>query len=180
MRGLASDPTFQSELAAARVRLLDDLRVELESQSGTTGEVTVHAEAETRYTGQTYTLPIHLGADDVTELPQRFHVAHEQAYGYRSAHDVEVVALRGTARRPPLLALHRARWHRVDGPSARPMIFDGVVHEVPLIERADVDERSIRGPAAVVQSDTTTVVPPGAVVRRLGEDLLEMNLENLQ
>src|SRR5262249_61226604 len=55
------------------------------------GELPARGEADLRYRGQSFELSVELGPD----LPERFHRAHEQRYGYadRGA-EIELVAVR--------------------------------------------------------------------------------------
>ncbi len=60
-------------------------------------ELPLDGEADIRYAGQSFELTVALGPG----LPQRFHEAHEQRYGYSDrARGLELVAVRTAATRP--------------------------------------------------------------------------------
>ncbi len=116
--------------------------------------------ADVRYVGQSHELSV--VADP--RLVERFHVAHEQAYGYCDrARPVEVVNLRLAAidpsPRPSPLPPRKARKAR-KGPGRLP--------------RADL-EGAILGPVVLTETTATTVVPSGwrATVLADGALLLE-------
>jgi N-methylhydantoinase A len=79
------------------------------------GELPREGEADLRYRGQSFELTIPLGAD----LAERFHLAHEERYGYADpARELELVAVRTAEVRPgPQFELPPAPPLRVEGPS---------------------------------------------------------------
>jgi N-methylhydantoinase A len=79
------------------------------------GELPADGEADLRYRGQSFELTIALGPD----LPERFHRAHEDRYGYADrSRPIELVAIRRAEVRPaPKLRLPRADPLHVTGPA---------------------------------------------------------------
>ena len=79
------------------------------------GELPAEGEADLRYRGQSFELTVPLGAD----LAGRFHVAHEERYGYADRERaVELVAVRTADVRPgPELDLPPGEPLRVEGPA---------------------------------------------------------------
>lgn len=128
-----------------------------------------------RYVGQDYHLSIPssagpIGADDVTALVERFHEAHEQAYGYRSAGaPVEIVNYRVTATSlTPKPAFRHSRSTRTDASSAivteRKVFFEeaGGFVTCPIYDRRQLGSgHRFSGPAVITQMDSTVVILPG-------------------
>ncbi|MDQ3779460.1 MAG: hydantoinase/oxoprolinase family protein [Chloroflexota bacterium] len=130
--------------------------------------------ADLRYVGQNYELSIDLpehdlGTDDLETVLTRFHVAHDQAYGYAAPDEpVQAVTLRLEATGiVPTPELRRPRAESVD---AAPLVATrriwlpeaGGWSEVPVIDRwrLPVGSRT-DGPAVIEQMDATTLVLPG-------------------
>jgi N-methylhydantoinase A len=117
--------------------------------------------ADLRYRGQAFELTV--DGDDVGELRERFHAAHERRYGYRMDDEpVEVVNVRMTAtaagEKPELVerpAPGRSR------PLRRRASFDGGWAEPPVFDRRALGAGSeVEGPAIVAFPDSTCVVRP--------------------
>ncbi|MEM6731806.1 MAG: hydantoinase B/oxoprolinase family protein, partial [Myxococcota bacterium] len=110
-----------------------------------TGEAKIRVFVDTRFQGQTFTLPVEIGEDDLdpelrTTLRDRFLALHEDRYGYvLDATPIEVVALRTFAQRSDVSTEHSA---------------------------ADTDELQ-PGPRAVSTYGATLWVPEGWVATRL-------------
>jgi N-methylhydantoinase A len=128
-----------------------------------------------RYQGQNYELNVSLDSEeltggDLTHLAQRFHLLHEQNYGYSSREEpVQMVTFCLEALgRVPKVAL---KAYPKDGPDSRHALAD--TRQVFLEEKKDwvdcpVYRRDllrhgniITGPAIVEQMDSTTLVLPG-------------------
>jgi N-methylhydantoinase A/oxoprolinase/acetone carboxylase beta subunit len=79
------------------------------------GELPDDGEADLRYRGQSFELPVPLGPD----LAERFHRLHEERYGYADrARELELVAIRTTEVRPgPPLELPASRPEQAVGPA---------------------------------------------------------------
>ena len=103
-------------------------------------------------------------------LADRFHAAHEKAYGFRVDDEpVELVNLRSTA----VGKIRRPGMKRIDGTggtvrdavkSTRPVYFDPTVGYVDttVYDRSKLPPEShFEGPAIIEEVDSTTVVLPG-------------------
>lgn len=137
--------------------------------------------AECRYVGQGFELradipAARLGADNVQAVIDNFFNAHKQVYGHAFADQmVEVVTLRviGTAEVDSLKLPDLPKGGRVDPDDAklyvRDTIFDdGAPTPTPRYQRAKLlDGDIVRGPALVVQHNSTTLLPPGYTARVL-------------
>ena len=135
--------------------------------------------ADMRYAGQGYELRVAIddGVVDgalIAAALARFHAAHRAEYGHAFPEAVvEIVNLRvtgiGARTKPARPAPPRgsdvaaATLHRtmvVFGDGVRP-----VVHDTQVLSRAALPiDTPIPGPAIVVQTDTTTIVPPDATL----------------
>ncbi len=119
-----------------------------------------------RYAGQSYELTTPF-AGSLANTLQRFHTLHEQRFGHsHPEQSVQVVALRVKALlQPPQPELPSSP---LDGPSAdhaclgsRPMIFAGGKQQANIYDRAQLRHGNrISGPALLVQSDSTFLLPP--------------------
>src|SRR5262249_40687685 len=98
--------------------------------------------------------------DEPQALRERFHRAHEQAYGYSDPEvEVELVTLRATATVPgpdidPTAAGEATR-------TTRQAIFDGEPHEATVLRGEPPPRTKLEGPAIVELPEATLAVPPG-------------------
>ena len=129
-----------------------------------------------RYAGQGYELRVLFGdgpidEDELRRTLGRFHVQHQTEYGH-AFHDsvIEVVNVRlvGAAVRPKLEGRPGARAETAPPTYYAPVVFtagqDAI--ETPFLFRDALTQGvSIPGPAVVLQTDSTTVVPPGCSLR---------------
>ena len=112
--------------------------------------------ADLRYAGQSYELTVPWTTPD-------FHAAHHKLYGYSSPErPVEVVTLRVKA----TIAVEKPRLRSVGLVAARPpserrVRVDARWRHIPVLERAHVQDRTVRGPALIVDYGSTTLVPTG-------------------
>ena len=105
-----------------------------------------HRTAEVRYSGQSHELAVEADA----RLIERFHAAHETAYGYSDrARDVEVVNLRVAAIHPS------PRPHTLPPPESRPAL------RAPVRIPRHAIEGALLGPTVITETTSTTVVPAG-------------------
>ena len=131
-----------------------------------------------RYVGQGYELRVPIGDGPVdaamlARLWQDFHAAHAREYGHAFADSpIELVNVRlvGTATLPKLEALSAPEGGSLDAALVRtkPSIFrtDAGLQtfETPVYRRDRLPvSKPFDGPAILLQTDSTTVVPPGAV-----------------
>ena len=147
------------------------------SSEGFPGErVRLIWQADMRYHGQQYELPVSLPAGrltprDVAELEQRFHGEHQRTFGYRSEEQVQMVNLRLIARGipeeprvperliPDPLPIATVPRRAYFGPSSGWL-------ETPVISREELSTEGAEGPLIVEEYDATTVVPPCCTARR--------------
>lgn len=186
---------FQASTALDLARMAEDfaaMEAEIAARfaaDGIPAEATRAARAaDMRYAGQGYELRVAMddGAVDaamVAAALARFHAAHRTEYGHAFPDAaVEIVNLRVTAigERPKPAKPAPGTGGSLAAATLRtaPVVFsvDGMPErlETPVLarERLPIDE-PIPGPAIVVQTDTTTVVPPGcSVVADRGGNLI--------
>jgi len=128
-----------------------------------------------RYAGQNFELTIPLMGEEFTlqvveQLKEAFSREHEGTFGYRSNEHVWLVNLRLVARglslepRMPPSILTRER--QLGGQGRRQAYFgsqNGWL-DTPVLSRDALKGNSHGGPIIVEEYNSTTVVPPGAVV----------------
>ena len=143
-------------------------------------EVTFSRAGDLRYVGQGYELRVPLPDGEITEetLPQAwkaFHAAHAAEYGRAfEASPIEIVNVRvsGVGRVPKLRAMKAPKGGSLEKAKARvsPCLFrvGGKLEsfDTPFYRRSDLPlEETFPGPAVILQTDSTTLVPPGATAR---------------
>lgn len=159
----------------------DDLAERVRTDVSDPEAAHIERDADCRYVGQSFELTIPVNDPiDPAALEDRFHEAHETAYGYRMDDAIELVTLRtsATIEREPTTPVYAG-----EGDSqkdTRTAIFGDDRHETPVYEReALTAESAIDGPAILEGDESTVVVPPswsgtiasdGAVVLERGED----------
>jgi len=144
---------------------LDDLAEEVCEGVSAPDAARLSFGADLRYAGQSFELTVGVGRPfDPATVRERFHDAHEAAYGYRMDDPVELVTLRASAavERPPIDASYEGRGDARAG--SREAHFgekglEGVETPVYARERLPVGER-IDGPAICEGAESTVVVPP--------------------
>ncbi|BBK42085.1 methylhydantoinase [Allostella vacuolata] len=143
--------------------------------------------ADLRYLGENSELTLPLRADGPARdvLRVDFDAVHETTYGYHSADEVvEIVNLRVVARGlssgprvPDGLSVSAALGSRA--PEGRRAVHFGPDHgtlEAEVVGRRAIGAAWEPGPLLIEEYDSTTVVPPGARVRRILWDVLEIEL----
>jgi N-methylhydantoinase A len=153
--------------------LRDDLelrgRKELEAERFSLEDLTRQTFLEMRYAGQSYELSVPVESLAPDEFVPRFHAAHHARYGHSDpTRAVEIVTLRVKLVLPsPLMGSVKGEMgkgkQRVASPALikREIWFDGKPARTAMYERAQLAPGdSFRGPALVVQMDSTTAVPP--------------------
>jgi N-methylhydantoinase A len=145
-------------------------RADLQLEGFSVEQIYCERFLDMRYLGQSYELTIAL-EEHVDEATTRFHIAHEQRFGYSDTRRaVQIVSVRlrayGRTERPSLT--HQPEQERSNAVVAsQSQIYfagtDGVKeYTVPLYQREQLLNGIVfAGPALVIQYDTTTVVPPG-------------------
>jgi N-methylhydantoinase A len=128
-----------------------------------------------RYAGQGYELRVPFGDgpiddDELRRTLQRFHVQHQTEYGHAFPDSViEVVNIRlvGVAVRPKLSAKPAKPTEVLPPTYYAPVVFAAMQDaiETPFLFRDALAQGvPIPGPAVVLQTDSTTVVPPGCTL----------------
>ena len=147
-------------------------------------------QADMRYRGENTNLTVDAAAarDDPRLLADVFGEEHERTYGYRSDDEiVEIVNLRLIARGlssetrvPDTLSVAESSEATGGGgqPRRRDVYYGPAAGrlETRVIDRDAVDEAWIDGPVIVEEYDSTTVVPPGCRIRRIGWDTLTIDV----
>ncbi|APX97274.1 hydantoinase/oxoprolinase family protein [Natronorubrum daqingense] len=143
----------------------DDLVADVLADASDRDAAEVERAADCRYAGQSFELTVPVDESfEAATVAERFHEAHEQAYGYAMDESLEVVTLRATATVPGTEPTVR---HEGTGDArlgSRDAHFPGTGVEPRETTVYDRDRlasgASISGPAILEQAESTTVVPP--------------------
>ena len=131
-------------------------------------------EADLRYFRQGYEFPLEvepsaLANGGVAALSERFGRSHEQLYGFRLEHPVELVNLRAVGA-ASVVKVELPRFERGDSDPGAAVTGDARVYfggdflSAPVFARDRLRAgHEVRGPAIVTQRDSTTVIHPGHV-----------------
>ena len=131
-------------------------------------------EADLRYFRQGYEFPLEvepsaLANGGVAALVERFGRSHEQMYGFRLEHPVELVNLRAVGA-ASVVKVEFPRFERGDSDPGAAVTGDARVYfggdflSAPVFARDRLRAgHEVRGPAIVTQRDSTTVIHPGHV-----------------
>jgi N-methylhydantoinase A/oxoprolinase/acetone carboxylase beta subunit len=167
--GIATEFMVQGSVDAARVRAdlarLDaEVRMQLADDGVAAADVAVERAADLRYVGQGYELRVPVDPDRLDAVWDAFHARHRREYGHDfPGNPIELVAVRvtgiGRTAAPPEPALGPAGDATV---GERDVVFGGERRRAAVVERSRLAPGAVvEGPAIVVQTDTTLVVPPG-------------------
>jgi len=168
---------YLGEVATLDLAAVDGAYAELERQAAgeLTGSTCVR-QADLRYRRQAFELTV--PADDLGELAEQFHAAHEQRYGYRmDGETVQIVNIRVTATvsvaAPPLPPPRVATGARRGRRQAYVAGGRSDVLVVPRDALGVADE--VVGPAIVEYPESTCLVPSGwaGAVDKVGTLVLE-------
>lgn len=175
---LPLNDTEPDQLADLYTPLEEKGRRELEEEGFSPAEIIITRQADLRYRGQSYTLTLpvpagQLAAEDLAILRRSFHLLHRQEYGFcREEAPLEVVNLRlvalGSLPRPPVSPPGKKKGSRAapEPLEERPVYFGDRFLPTLVYHRNDLEpDMSLKGPAVIEQSDTTTLVWPGTSVR---------------
>ena len=149
-------------------RLKDRVCREMKVDDATRAEMLFETILELRYVGQEYSLPVPLpGTEADDEFKASFHSRYLERYGHSNPEaPIEMVAIRLTGivefDRGP--GGSRAGGNGESVEVREEVVFDGQAVEVPVVSRNQLAGRLV-GPAIVMESSTTTVVPPGWELR---------------
>jgi N-methylhydantoinase A len=149
-------------------------------------ERTVSCQADLRYVGQSFDLPLPFAQQDGARLAEAFHTAHELRYGFAARDEaIEIAGVRaiargggtnGSARRatPARAALGKAATAS-DARSRDVWDRDRFVSARIVARNSLAPGSRVVGPAIVEQYDTTTWIPTGwhGDIEPLGNLLLE-------
>jgi N-methylhydantoinase A len=147
-----------------------------------TDRIQMRRSAGMRFLGQSWELNVDLAPDDKTidGLISAFGEVHERRFGHRSGTNVEIVNFRVTAvgivDKPGLHKLPEAKPRADAYLRPREVYFGGEFVTAPVIQRDRlVLNETVKGPAVIEESGSTTVLPPGwkAIVLGHGELMLE-------
>jgi len=167
-------------LAPDFCELEEQARAELATEGYTGADVVVDLAIDARYEGQSYELEVPVTPD----WTDKFHVAHEQRFGFmREDAVVEAVTLRATARasvtRPRPTSLEPAATAATSEGETR-VFIDRDWHDVPLYQRDSLRAgHVVVGPAVIAEYSATTWVPSdwNVDVCESGDLLLRPNTE---
>ena len=133
-----------------------------------------------RYLGQEYTISVQVSGESFsrTEIEEQFNDIYKRLYGHHSPEDViEVVNYRMTVLVPvsKTTARERKSGRQVQILEKLPGYFDGKKYEMNVYARECLSEGAeICGPAIVAELTSTTVVPPGWLLKADAADNMIM------
>ncbi|QEP43117.1 hydantoinase/oxoprolinase family protein [Ectothiorhodospiraceae bacterium BW-2] len=109
------------------------------------------------YHGQAFSLTLSWQAgESLQTLQQRFHAAHQQRYGHTLAAEIELVTLRVKISEPdPIYP-----WQGESEPLALDLSSLHATSPYPLYERHQLQNRTLSGPALIVDAVSTTWLAP--------------------
>ncbi len=141
---------------------LEELTAEVLADVADSADATVETVADLRYEGQSFELPVPIDDDfDAAALRERFHAAHERAYGYSIDEAIELVNLRATARVERGIAETAYDAAGEARLGTRESYFGGDAYETAIYDRRSLPPgATVSGPAVLEQKESTTVVPP--------------------
>ncbi|EMA33357.1 hydantoinase/oxoprolinase family protein [Halobiforma nitratireducens] len=150
----------------------DDLVAAVLGDASDPDRARVERAADCRYAGQSFELTVGIDeAFDAEAVAERFHDAHERAYGYAMDEGIEIVNLRATAtvpgREPTVRheggggdadtdAVVGTREAYFPVPDAASDPWETTVYDRDRLESGT----TVSGPAILEQAESTTVVPP--------------------
>jgi N-methylhydantoinase A len=166
---IATEFMVQGAVDAERVRtdlarLETSVREQLREDGVAPADVSVERAADLRYVGQGYELRVPVDPDRLDAVWDAFHARHRREYGHDfPGNPIELVAVRATGigrtPAPPEPAAGTGGDARV---GERDVVFGGERVRAAVVERARLAPGAVvDGPAIVVQTDTTLVLPPG-------------------
>jgi N-methylhydantoinase A len=161
-------------------------RAQISAEGESASDVTVRCEIDMRYFGQAFEVPMQVGVADfrsgkgVAALTAAFDAEHRRLFTFNMEAEHELVNLRAIALGKEL-ELPAAEIERGDGDPRRAKTRDhelwigggakpAVIYDRPKLRAGD----RIKGPAIVIEMDSTTLIHPGfdAEVDRFGNILI--------
>ena len=173
------------ELIALLEEMAAQTRAELVADGVAEADLTSLFEIDLRYEGQAFEVPMTidiatLRADGIAGLTRRFDAEHARLFTFNMESPHEIVNLRATAL-GAAFDLPAAALPEGDGDPSAAVIRDhelwigGETRSAVIYDRAKLRAGDrIRGPAIVVEMDSTTLIEPGcfATVDRVGNVLI--------
>ena len=170
------NPSAIPSLTKMFSKLRTQALTELDRSNVPVNQVMLKFGLDLRYQGQAYEITVESPKQDldiatIGALADRFHDRHRTLYGFVERHrpiECTVVRLTATA---PVTATAEVRLKQSRRSLKSRMLtttrayFEGRFHTTPVYDRQILGPKDhIRGPAIIVQSETTTVIPPWARV----------------
>lgn len=181
---LASRTTV-ADLVAVLDEMAKQMKAELAEEGLSPDEVDIMFEADLRYAGQAFEVPMEitradLDAEGIASLTRRFDEEHHRLFTFNMDTEHEIVNLRAIAlgSAPDLPA---AELPVGDGDPSQAKIrdhevwMDGAMQQAVIYDRAKLDQGDrIPGPAIVTEMDSTTLIESGCVatVDKVGNILI--------
>ncbi len=189
---LAADESYDAvrtvgvDLAEADRDALEDvyegLVADVLADASDPDEAVVERAADCRYDGQSFELTVPVDEPvDAAAVEERFHAAHERAYGYAMDEAVEVVNLRAAATVSGVEPVVRHDGGGEARIGTREAHFPGHgSRETAVYDRDRLDPgATVDGPAILEQAESTTVVPPAWSGDVLADGTLAMTREEV-
>ncbi|MXV61403.1 hydantoinase/oxoprolinase family protein [Natronorubrum sp. JWXQ-INN-674] len=184
-----SEATRETADSSELEDVYDDLVENVLADASDPDAARVERAADCRYAGQSFELTVPVDETfDADAVAERFHAAHERAYGYAMDESLEVVNLRATATIPGTEPTVRHKGAGDAHLGSRNAHFPGAGVESRKTTVYDRDRlasgAAISGPAILEQAESTTVVPPnwggeiledGTLVMRRAADETEVS-----
>jgi N-methylhydantoinase A len=168
---LPVEPASAVALAAADAHLRGQAEAWLRGEQGFTGAAVITLLADMRYIGQSFEIEVPLdGVGDIGAVAAAFHRQHASIYDFADeSAAVELVNLRlviAGSTPPPPFATEQAITGAARVQREVRVWQDGAWQDVPLHLRAELRHgHTLRGPAIIVQEDTTVCIPGGLAGR---------------
>jgi len=157
--GIAGSDINVVELSDRFEQLAEVAQTELAQEGLSRNELQIGYSIDMRYRGQSYTLNIPWSS--VAETIKKFHLAHEQRYGYALDEETELVNIRVQVTAEPVaLALPEFQQERRNNP-AQNVVYEKT-GEATVYPRATLNSGAvIMGPAVITEYAATTYVAAG-------------------
>lgn len=169
-----------ARLVQAHEEMERDVREEVGSQAD---DLRLVKEVEMRYLRQGHELRVVVPENDLSlaELERQFYAVHQERYGYALTDEpMLIVNALLTMTLPAQTRTVRAPSSATPRPTTtRSVAFDGVRHDVPIVDRARVNTEGLESPVIIEQLDTTVVVPPECAVVHDAADNLIISLNGV-
>ncbi|WBX85432.1 hydantoinase/oxoprolinase family protein [Sphingosinicella microcystinivorans] len=161
--------TGEAEILSLLDEMQEQTRATLIAEGVAVGDVTTEFEIDVRYAGQAFEVPLTidretLARDSIAGITRRFDEEHHRLFTFNMASEHELVNLR-VAALGPVLDLVARPLERGDGNPARAKLRDHMLWMDGCAQPAIIYDRgkllagdSIKGPAILVEMDSTTLI----------------------